>query len=65
MNVECNVDSDLLITLVSRGNAVLWCKTIDDYKDRRLNYAAWKDVCHIIFKYFDTMSEKDKNDAGI
>ncbi|CAH2088918.1 unnamed protein product [Euphydryas editha] len=52
---------ELLITLVE-GRPVLWDKTLDIYKDKRLTYEAWREIFTILNKDFDEMTNVKKNE---
>jgi hypothetical protein len=63
MSAEFSMDCELLITLVEE-RAVLWDKSSEAYKDRRLTLQAWKDVCSHL-KDFETLGDKERNDIGM
>ncbi|KOB65838.1 hypothetical protein OBRU01_16881 [Operophtera brumata] len=45
--MERNIDPEQLITLVQE-RGVLWDKTLNDYKDKHLKIAAWREVCCVL-----------------
>lgn len=55
--------NELLITLVE-GRPVLWDKTLEIYKDKRLTYEAWREIFIILNKDFDEMTNVKKNEYG-
>ncbi|CAH2006365.1 unnamed protein product [Acanthoscelides obtectus] len=63
MSLEVNIDSEVLITLVQE-RPVLWDKTVDEYKDKRLTLESWKEVCRQMKEDFDSLPDKDRNDIG-
>ena len=64
MSAEFNIDCELLITLVEE-RPVLWDKSSEEYKDRRLTLQAWKDVCSQLKEDFETLGDKERNDIGM
>ena len=61
--MESEIDIDLLISLVEM-KPVLWDKTLEDYKSRNLTTNAWRDVCCGLYKEFENLNEKEKNEFG-
>lgn len=62
-SVEYKMADELLITLVE-GRPVLWDKTLEIYKDKRLTYEAWREIFIILNKDFDEMTNVKKNEYG-
>ncbi|KAJ8720769.1 hypothetical protein PYW08_006542 [Mythimna loreyi] len=61
--MERNIDPDQLITLV-QDRGVLWDKTLNDYKNKQLKIAAWREVCCILIPNFDNLDEKERQSCG-
>ncbi|XP_072384176.1 uncharacterized protein [Diabrotica undecimpunctata] len=57
------IDQELLITLV-QNKPVLWDKTTDEYKDKRLTFEAWRDICKNINPTFEELPDTEKNTYG-
>ncbi|PNF25409.1 hypothetical protein B7P43_G09165 [Cryptotermes secundus] len=63
MRAEFNIDCELLITHIEE-RPVLWDKSSEGYKDRRLTLQAWKDICSHLKEDFETLGDKERNDLG-
>ncbi|KOB69841.1 hypothetical protein OBRU01_16111 [Operophtera brumata] len=61
--MERNIDPEQLITLVQE-RGVLWDKTLNDYKDKHLKIAAWREVCCVLIPEFDNLDEKERQSCG-
>lgn len=57
VSAEFNSDCELLITLVEE-RPVLWDKSSEKYKDRRLTLQAWTDVCSHLKEDFEILGDK-------
>ncbi|XP_072947281.1 uncharacterized protein [Epargyreus clarus] len=58
-----NINQELLITLVHE-RSVIWDKTIEDYKNKRLKYHSWKEIFIHLNPTFEDLSGEEKNSFG-
>ncbi|KAF5302672.1 hypothetical protein FQA39_LY10168 [Lamprigera yunnana] len=58
-----DVDACGLISLVE-NEAVLWDKTLEQYKDKNLRIAAWREICTILNPNFDELRKKERKEFG-
>lgn len=58
-----NINQELLITLIQE-RPVIWDKTIDDYKNKRLKYDSWKEIFIHFQPTFEDLSGDEKNKFG-
>lgn len=61
--MEFTVDMDLLISLV-QNRPMLWDKTIENYKNKQANFAAWKEIFVMLNEDFERLSDQEKNEFG-
>lgn len=57
--MEKEIKPEELIPLVHE-RAVLWDKTLDDYKINNLKLLAWREICTILIPNFENMEEKER-----
>ncbi|XP_049878851.1 uncharacterized protein LOC126375807 [Pectinophora gossypiella] len=58
------LNQELLITLIQE-RPVIWDKTIDDYKNKRLKYDSWKEIFIHFQPTFEDLSGDEKNKFGM
>ncbi|KAJ8884085.1 hypothetical protein PR048_015942 [Dryococelus australis] len=63
MSAEFIIDCDILITLVQE-RPILWDKTTEEYKDRRLTLEIWTEVCSLLKEDFETLPDAERNEIG-
>lgn len=61
--MEKEINPEELIPLVQE-RAVLWDKTLDDYKNNNLKLLAWREICTILLPNFENMEEKERQHFG-
>lgn len=52
------IDIDHLIFLVEE-RPVIWHKSLDDYKSRKLTRSVWREVCCEVNHHFESLSDKE------
>ncbi|CAG4981118.1 unnamed protein product [Parnassius apollo] len=57
--MEKEIKPEELIPLVHE-RAVLWDKTLNDYKNNNLKLLAWREICTILIPNFENMEEKER-----
>lgn len=63
VKMEKEIKPEELIPLVHE-RAVLWDKTLNDYKNNNLKLLAWREICTILIPNFENMEEKERQHFG-
>ncbi|XP_072394828.1 uncharacterized protein [Diabrotica undecimpunctata] len=58
-----NVDVEFLISLVE-ARPSLWDKTNNNYKDKHLKAAAWREICCLLFENFEELEQIEQQNIG-
>ncbi|KAJ8720385.1 hypothetical protein PYW07_012428 [Mythimna separata] len=61
--MKMNINQELLITLVHERPAI-WDKSVEDYKNKRHKYDAWKEIFIHLNPSFQDLSGKERNNFG-
>lgn len=63
MNNMEEIDTTLFAGAIHQRRA-LWDTKCQEYKDRRCKRDSWIEVARAVYRNYDTLSQKEKDDAG-
>ncbi|XP_063622935.1 uncharacterized protein LOC134795012 [Cydia splendana] len=58
-----NINSEDLIALVQE-RGIIWDKPIEEYKNKHLKLAAWREICSLLVPDFEKLDEKERHKYG-